>query len=502
MPFPEAVALLNWVVLLGFLLGLFGWVLRSALRSRPGNREERFFRGTDPQGREIGFATLTATLLISWVFAKSVQNAADLGMAFGMPGGVAYATYWLSFMVAGVVIYKLRGAGFRSLHDFLRSRFGATAVWLFSLVLIFRIWNEIWSNTMVVAQFFGETGSPSFFLAAWTVTLLVLAYSLVSGFRGSILTDVLQMGLAAVLLVVILGVLLPRAEPAELVRSGSWTLVGGVDLILVAFVQCFSYPFHDPVMTDRGFLTNRPTMLRSFMAAGALGVLFIALFSLLGVFNHVQGIGGNSTMSSAAVLGLPALLFVNVMMLTSASSTLDSAFSSSGKLVGVDLLPRFRGSRVRGARFAMVVLALLGGAMVHAGPAILSATTVSGTMVIGLTPVFVLWKWRRPGRASFLSSVGLGLLLGIGLAAGWIPGRIGEGSYGNLLFVNVVGVIACFAVFVAFAWVRPGPRGYGVTTDHSRASPRPRARLRGSPTRSVFESARGGTFASARGFGG
>lgn len=465
MPRPGDLALLNWVILLAFLLGLFGWVLRSARRSPRGRREDGFFRGMGPEGREVGFVTLTATLLISWVFAKSVQNAADLGMTFGMPGGVAYATYWLSFMVAGVVLYQLRGAGFASLHHFLRSRFGAAAVWLFSLVLIFRIWNEIWSNTMVVAQFFGESASPAFLLASWTVTLLVLGYSLVSGFRGSILTDVLQMGLAIVLLVIILGVLLPRAEPAELVRSGSWTLVGGVDLILVALVQCFSYPFHDPVMTDRGFLTDRRTMLRGFMAAGALGVLFIALFSLLGVFNHVEGIGGNSTMSSAAVLGLPALLFVNVMMLTSASSTLDSAFSSSGKLVAVDLLPRFSGNRVRVARVAMVVLALLGGAMVHAGPAILSATTVSGTMVIGLTPVFVLWKWQRPGRASFLSSVVLGLLLGIGLAVGWIPGSIGEGSYGNLLFVNVVGVISCFGVFIVLAWLQPARRAAAVVPE-------------------------------------
>lgn len=470
----------NWTILLGFLGTLLLWVVIAARRTGAASREDVFFKGRDAAGREIGFVTLTATLLISWIFAKSVQNAADLGMRFGLPGGVAYATYWLSFLVAGVVIYRLRQAGFRSIHEFLGSRFGAVAVWVFSLILLFRLWNEIWSNTMVVAQFFGEMGSGAFLFAAWVTTLLVLGYSLVSGFRGSIVTDVLQMGLAVAVLAVILGFVFPGGSPEAMVRSGSWTLAGGVDLILVALIQCFSYPFHDPVMTDRGFLTRPRTMLRGFFVAGGLGVVFILLFSFVGIFNHVEGVGGNSTIDTARVLGLPALLMVNVMMLTSASSTLDSAFSSTGKLVALDLLPGTRGDRfgvirlggerlegsrksapraatnpIRVARLTMVILALLGGAMVHMSPAILSATTVSGTMVIGLTPVFVLWRWKRPGAASYLSSVLLGLVLGIGLALGWVPGAIGEGAYGNLLFVNAVGVAACFFVFVGIAYLRP-----------------------------------------------
>lgn len=398
---------LNWVILVVFLGGLLAWVLLGARRPTA-DREALFFRGADVRGQRLGGVGLTATLLISWVFAKSVQNAADLGQGLGLPGGVAYATYWLSFLVAGWVIFRMRGSGFRSIHHFLASRFGVAAVWVFSLVLLFRLWNEVWSNTMVVAQFFGPTGSGSFLAAAWATTILVLGYSLVSGFRGSIVTDFLQMGLAAVVLGLILLLVLPRADVGELATSGSWTLSGGVDLLLVALIQCFSYPFHDPVMTDRGFITDRTTTLKGFIAAGLLGVVFITLFSLLGVHGGVAGIEGNSTFGTAAALGLPALL--------------------------------------------------LGGLMVHAGPAILSATTVSGTMVIGLTPVFTLWWWKRPGRASYLSSVGIGVALGIGLALGWIPGSVGDGNYGNLLFVNIVGVAACFLAFVGFAVVAPSGR--------------------------------------------
>jgi hypothetical protein len=43
---------------------------------------------------------LTGSLIISWIFAKSITNAANLGLSFGLVGGVAYAGYYLSFAVA------------------------------------------------------------------------------------------------------------------------------------------------------------------------------------------------------------------------------------------------------------------------------------------------------------------------------------------------------------------------------------------------------------------
>jgi len=92
-----------------------------------------------------------------------------------------------------------------------------------------------------------------------------------------------------------------------------------------------------------------------------------------------------------------------------------------------------------------------------AKPAILSATTVSGTMVIGLTPVFLLSGWRKAGAASYHASVLLGLFFGLGLSLKWFQGTIGDGKYGNLLWVNLVGITLCFSVYLLGAWMRPAP---------------------------------------------
>jgi Na+/proline symporter len=443
----------NWGILAAFGIAM----LAISPRARGTNPADQFFRGTDEFGREPGYFFLTSSVLISWIFAKSVQNAADLGQNFGLPGGVAYAAYWLSFLVAGTVLYGLRKKGYRSIHDFLGSRYGTAAVWLFSLILLIRLWNEIWSNTIVMAQFFGPRESQGYYVASWAITALVLAYILKGGLRSSIVTDAVQMVMAAVLLFLILGVIFPAGKPKEMVLSGSWTLSGGVDLILVALLQVFSYPFHDPVMTDRAFLTEPRKMLRSFTVAGVLGVLFILLFSFVGIHNRVEGIGGNSTFDTAAAFGLPHLLLMNVMMLTSGCSTIDSTFSSIGKLVSLEVLPGWKVDKVVLARVSMVLLGILGNLMLYARPAILSATTVSGTMVIGLTPVFLLSGWRRAGAVSYHASVLLGLLFGLGLSLKWFHGSIGAGKYGNLLWVNLVGISLCFVVYLLGAWVRPAP---------------------------------------------
>ena len=71
---------------------------------------------------------LMMSIFISWIFAKSVTNAANLGAAYGVVGGLAYATYWLSIPVAGIVIYRLRTRhGAQSLVTFLIQRYGPAA---------------------------------------------------------------------------------------------------------------------------------------------------------------------------------------------------------------------------------------------------------------------------------------------------------------------------------------------------------------------------------------
>lgn len=440
----------------GFLL-VYGVVMYWL--SPKSKNANSFYKGADDHGNPVGQWSLTASIFISWIFAKSVTNAANLGAAYGVVGGLAYASYWLSIPVAGYVIYLIRTqTGARSLQDFLTSRFGRLASLAFAAAILIRLYNEVWSNTAVVGGYFGLPGEWEYYAAAMLFTVFTLAYSLKGGLRSSIFTDVIQAFVFVFFVGAVLFLIIPANDTSALLTNGEFRLNAGFDLLLVALLQLFSYPFHDPVLTDRGFVNKEKTMLKSFVVAGLLGFVAVFIFSLVGVHARLNGIEamGNAPAAVGQSLGLAALFFMSVVMMTSAGSTLDSTFTSLAKSLAVDLprLARRASDKLPSMRVGavvMVIFAFLGNLPMFAGTDILKATTISGTMVMGLAPVFLFYGFTKWSPWSFHLSFWTGLGLGVLLAVGLIPASwaIGDGQYAMLLGVNAYGFLICTAGFFA-----------------------------------------------------
>jgi SSS family solute:Na+ symporter len=440
----------QWFTIVGLGAGLF-------LVSPFAKNSSDFFKATSDTQKAPGAVLLTGSLVIAWIFAKSITNAANLGLAYGFVGGVAYACYYLSFMVAGIVIYQLRAKGrFTSIHHFIGHKFGRSAVLVFTALIAIRLFNEVWSNTMVIGSYFGDKGTVPYYAAILIFTALTLAYVLKGGLKSSLVTDFIQMVLFSVLLFLILGILLPREQGnlGAFVQSGSWEMAQGGNLIFAVLLQVMSYPFHDPVLTDRGFLTRPKTTLYVYIAATIIGFLCILLFSFVGIYARLQGMQGQAAVEVARSLGAGMMLIMNLIMITSAGSTLDSTFSSFSKLLVVDLGKSER-ITVNKGRLAMLLLAVAGTIPVFLGPEILSATTVSGTMVIGLAPVFIFWNAKVP-PLGFHLSVWAGIIIGTAFAFGLIPKRLilFEGIYGDLLSVNLLGTGLCIILFFGSKWIQ------------------------------------------------
>lgn len=346
------IAIWQWILIITSSVTLF-------FLSPLAKTTDDFFKATHRRKAPNAFM-LTGSLIISWIFAKSITNAANLGLEFGIVGGVAYAAYYLSFVMAGILIYSLRTqGGFTSLHQFLTSRFGKNAMRVFSVLIAIRLFNEVWSNTMVIGSYFGDIGSTPYYASIIVFTLLTLAYSLKGGLSSSIFTDILQMGLFGILLFVILASIYSTTNftVAETMQSGVWGFDTGLNLLFAALIQSLSYPFHDPVLTDRGFLSSPKVTLRSFLWAGILGAICIVLFSVIGVYAKAMGMQGQAAVEVGKAFGSVILLIINFIMITSAASTLDSTFSSFSKLAAVDLK---LGESISFGRLAMCVLVFLG----------------------------------------------------------------------------------------------------------------------------------------------
>lgn len=497
---------------------------------------------------EVGFWTLMPSAFITWIFAKSIQNAAVLGGYFGVLGGVGYAGWYTSFASAAAVGYVLRTRhGFTSLPRAVERCYGPWASGCFSLALLFRLWNEVWSNASVVASFYGEVHSTNWWIAVALSTAVPATYVVMGGMRASLVSDQLQALLGVTMLFSILGLIgddMPGGlgEVWSFSPPGGW-LDGGGTLLGAALIQGLtSYPFHDPVLTDRAFLSRPRTMVAAFFVGGAIAATFIILFSAVGIYGcYVAGaVKNGAPVDVARSLSSAAFTFINLVMMTSSLSTLDSTFTSCAKLCALELFGWLRlekdarpagkrgplapadasvtSAHIALGRASILSLALAGALNLLADTEALSATTVSGTMVMGLGPPVLLllaWRfgapdgsvsgWRQAPLAflfSFVPGIVFGALYSVATAKRYFTDEdgaaaseyryealreslidrlaMGTGPYSLLLGMNVIGHCTCFGgCAVGFAvhalvWKLPRTVGEPTVEDPKTGERRPR----------------------------
>ncbi len=374
--------------------------LGSVVLSPRAESEGAFYQGLGANGRQPGLLSLTFSQVTTWIFARSLMNAAILGFYYGIWGTLAYAFYYFSFLTGGKIVDSLRYEhGFNSVQDFLRARFGGWGTGCYNFVIGVRLISEVFANLLVIGILFGVAGSQAYTLTIIGFSAITLFYSMVGGLRASLRTDVFQMVIFLGTLILLV-VLVAGSQSVHL--SDLWFKPFVFDqpgpiLMLVALLQIWSYPMHDPVMMDRGFLADRETTRKSFLHAAWISIICIIAFGCLGVLagaHAVKGASMNDTLMQ--LLGTVPMLLFNAALVISAMSTLDSALSSAAKLLAVDM--KVMKMTLRNGRTVMAAFMLIGLLLVFWGNKdLFSAVAVSGTASLYLAPVifFSLWGKRR-----------------------------------------------------------------------------------------------------------
>jgi Na+/proline symporter len=379
---------------------LAGFVaISSVLLSPKAQTEGSFFKGLSASGEQPGLLTLVFSQVTTWIFARSLLNAAILGFYYGIWGTLAYAFYYFSFMTGGRIVDYIRFEhGFQSVQSFLAARFGPWGTGCYNFVIGVRLISEVFANLLVIGILFGAAGSNTYTLTILAFAGVTLFYSMLGGLRASLRTDLFQMilflGTLAMLVVLVINSNAVAFndlwfKPFEMTQPGPV-------LMVVALLQIWSYPMHDPVMMDRGFLADRETTRRSFFHACWISFLCILTFGCIGVLAGANAVSGES-MNDALLrlLGEWPMLVFSGCLIISAMSTLDSTLSSSAKLVASDM--GVLRMSLRNGRMVMAAFMLLGLVLVFMGNKdLFSAVAVSGTASMYLAPVvfFSLWGKR------------------------------------------------------------------------------------------------------------
>jgi Na+/proline symporter len=260
-----------------------------------------------------------------------------------------------------------------------------------------RLISEVFANLLVIGILFGAAGTNAYTLIILASAGVALIYSMLGGLHASLRTDVFQMTIFLITLFILIILTIGNdsivlstiaAKPFDISEPGPV-------LMIVALMQIWSYPMHDPVMMDRGFLADRDTTRKSFYHAAWISIICISLFGCLGVLAGESSLQDES-MNDALLrlLGENTMLIFSITLIISALSTLDSTLSSSAKLIAIDM--KLMAGTMANGRIIMLLFMLAGVLLVFSGNKdLFSAVAVSGTVSMYLIPVIVISLWGR-----------------------------------------------------------------------------------------------------------
>ena len=443
-----------------YLIGVTAFILLASIAITPRIRTiEGFYKGSSETGNAPTLWTLVLSQVTTWIFARSLMTAAILGFYYGIAGALAYAAYYFSFVTGGAIINHLRFKhGYENVQGFLSAKFGATGAAMYNFVVVLRLLSEVFANLIVVGEIFGLKGSFEYFTAMVAIGVITVAYSSMGGLRASLRTDVLQSVLVIALVTVLFIAMLlnPAFDPGAIIRSSPEIQSPGWVLLLVAGLQVWSYPLHDPVMMDRGFLADEETTRKSFLHAAWISIICILMFALLGVFAGLNNNESEGMMEALTRLfGQPIMAVFSVALIISALSTLDSTFSSASKLVVKDmkLLPE----TVMSGRIVMVAFLIVGGLfLLWDSKDLYAAVAVSGTLSMFLLPIIVFCIWGKrdvalwPVVVTFIVTIfgGITYVTESSKYTTWMFDLFGfEHKYSKLLIICIVIALVGFVTF-------------------------------------------------------
>lgn len=440
---------------------LFCFLLSPRVQTADG-----FFKGFSKSGAAPSLWTLVLSQVTTWIFARSLMTAAILGFYYGIAGALAYAAYYASFITGGKIIDHLRFKhGKENIQSFMQEQFGDIGSHCYNLVVVLRLLSEVFSNLLVIAllleQVFGINDTVVHLLAMAAVAMITATYSMFGGLRASIRTDVLQaiLVIAALVMLFMLMLFHPGFSWGAALSSSPEITSPGWVLLAVAFLQVWSYPLHDPVMMDRGFLADRSVTRKSFNFAAIISIICILIFALLGVFAGIVKVDGEQMIETLSRLfGEPYMMAFVFALVISATSTLDSTFSSAAKLVAVDM--KLIKPTPANGRWVMLAFLIGGGSfLLLDSKDLYAAVAVSGTVSMFLAPVifFTIWGNRSVHNwaliTAFMTAIAGGALYMLESAAytNMLEPLFGYShKYSKLLIICIgILIVGCGAFFIA-----------------------------------------------------
>ncbi len=424
-------------------------------------------------GRSLPYWALSITFIASWWGAGSALSTADLAYedglgAFWYYGVPVLISTFLMILSAG----SIRRVGYLTQGRMMQARYsGAAAKLLSLLILVFMVFNAA-SQMVGVGNFFGSYLGLSYETAVLLGTLIVLIYSMFGGFRGVVLTDIIQFVLLLISALVVFGVGYTNAGGIDGIRN-AMNAAGKPDYLnmgagaskysmyVITFgcawmIQANVWQRISAARTDRD---ARKMTVMSFFA-------YIPLY-LMVVFTGMAGFvlypeipkGGVVTALVTDYLTpvLGALVFIGIS--AAIMSTMDSLLNTASMTLMLDLLPEHPDekkqlSRSRITTLSVTAVALLISLKIRS---ILQISWMASDIITTgvFVPLVMGFFWRRGNTYGALSSLGVGFvycLYNLAISFGLPLPSFWQAQSAQQV---ILGVALSFVVYVGVSLVTP-----------------------------------------------
>lgn len=381
----------------------------------------------------VGFGLSAASMIATWVWAASFYASATSGYRYGLSGPIHYGL-WGALMVLFIYPYGRRfrqlAPEARTLAEVVQARHGSSSQ------LIMAISNLVGSCISLMVNFTAAGAlvsilSPLNFIQGVLIAGAgVLAYTLWSGFRASVMTDFAQLVAMIVAAVVIIPAIFIKAGGPDMVVENFWRLnpeqanFFSTKAILEQgapyFIAVLAYAIGNQTIAQRLFAVREDLIKSTFMTAtlgyGAI-VIGLGMLGLLALFTGLVPAGGDHNniipqMASSYLSPIGIALFF-ILVIGSLSSTADSDLSALSAIVMTDIygknLARGKPNPQRmlfWGRVTMIVATMLGVIFASLQLDILVMLVFVGALWGAIVfPVIVSFYWDRVTNKAFTWAV-------------------------------------------------------------------------------------------------
>lgn len=409
---------------------------------------ERHADGFLVADRKVGVWRGALSIAVSWIWAPAIFICSMQSFTKGLPG-IFWFTFpnllcFFIFMPIAIRLRKLMPNGY-SFPDYIaEKRFpGETKTHFAYLTLYFGYQlGALVINSLAGGYLLYSISGLNLYVAIVLFATIPLFYTLGTGLKASVVTDVIQMIMVLGITFVLVPWCLFKLGGFHAVTQGIGGIDGKHDSIFdpwIAFTMgipmtlgLISGPIGDQMFFQRAMATDERDISKTFMYGALLfGVVPITL-SLLGFVAVPLVKEGLLQVRDPQLVGLEVISYLlpkaavyafTFMAFAGLLSTIDSSMVAISSLATVDIYKRYLKPKasdsdlLKASRYSMLGLTALGSSIALLEPKLLWVFLIYGALAsAGLFPVIFALFWRKLSAAGAFWAITLSLVIGTPLS--------------------------------------------------------------------------------------